>query len=126
MTLRAGMEVPEIHELAITESLLGTVLKHAAQSGGERVVTINLQVGELRDLSEEWIQRYFDYLSKGTAAEGAKIMVRTIPATIECRECSDQFSADIRKGDSPCPRCSSTRVRVCGGDEFVIESIGVI
>lgn len=120
------MEVSHIHELAITESLLKIVLKHAEDNNAEKVVSVQLQVGEMRDITEEWMQRYFDYLSKGTMAEGAKIMIRTIPVTFRCEGCAHLFSADIRKGDPVCPLCSGRRGQVTGGNEFLIVSIGVI
>lgn len=116
----------QIHELAITESLLKIVLKHAEENDAKKVVSIQLQVGELRDIVEEWMQHYFDYLSKGTKAEGAKIMVRTIPSTLRCEDCAHLFYADIRKDDPLCPACSCSHWQVTGGDEFLIESIGVI
>ncbi len=120
------MEVDHIHELAITESLLKIVLKHAEESNAEKVVSIQLQVGELRDIVEEWMQHYFDYLSKGTKAEGAKILVRTIPSTLRCEDCAHLFSADIRDDHLPCPACACKRWQVTGGDEFLVESIGVV
>jgi len=118
--------VDHIHELAITESLLKIVLKHAEENDADKVVSVQLQVGELRDIVEEWMQHYFDYLSKDTVAEGAKIMVRTIPATLRCENCAHQFSTDIRSSDPLCPLCSCDRWQVTGGEEFLIESIGVI
>ncbi|MGM0652567.1 MAG: hydrogenase maturation nickel metallochaperone HypA [Bacillota bacterium] len=115
-----------IHELAMTESLLTIVLKHAEENNAEKVVSVQLQVGELRDIVEEWMQHYFDYLSKGTIAEGAKIMIRTIPVSLRCEKCAHLFSADIRNNDPLCPLCSCKRCEVTGGNEFLIESIGVI
>ena len=64
-----------MHELPVTESILKIVLKHARVSGVRKVRTIRLIVGKLSDLEDEWIQRYFDYLSKGTVAEGARLGV---------------------------------------------------
>ena len=115
-----------IHELAITESLLKIVLKHAEENDADKVVSVQLQVGELRDIVEVWMQHYFDYLSKGTVADGAKIMIRTIPATLRCESCAHQFSADIRSSDPLCPLCSCNSWQVTGGEEFLIESIGVV
>jgi hydrogenase nickel incorporation protein HypA/HybF len=59
-----------MHELPITESILKIVLKHAEMNSARKVITVHLQVGKLSDLEDDWIQRYFDYLSKGTIAEG--------------------------------------------------------
>ncbi len=55
-----------MHELPITRAVLDIALEFAAKESATRVVSIDLRVGELRDLVEEWAQRYFDYVSKGT------------------------------------------------------------
>ena len=115
-----------IHELAITEELLKLVLKYAEENDAQRVVSINLQVGELRDFTEEWMQRYFDYLSHGTMAEGGKIVLKTIPVEMECNKCQAAFGADIKQAEINCPECGSTGCRLAAGNEFIIESIGVI
>ncbi len=90
------------------------------------MVNIRLQAGELRDLTEEWIQRYFDYLSKDTIAEGAKVTLARIPVTLTCRVCQSIFNADIRQDKIPCPACGSIAGELSGGNEFLIESIEVI
>ena len=115
-----------IHELAVTESLLKIVLKHAEENGATRVLSIHLQVGELRDLTEEWIQRYFDYLSEGTSAEGGKIIMTGIPVTFKCGDCAHTFSADIRQNNLRCPACGQENCELVAGNEFLIESIEVI
>jgi hydrogenase nickel incorporation protein HypA/HybF len=115
-----------IHELAVTESLLKIVLKHAEENGANRVLSIQLQVGELRDLTEEWMQRYFDYLSEGTPAEGGKILMTRIPVAFRCEACAHTFSADIRQSNLLCPACGHERCELIAGNEFLIESIGVI
>jgi hydrogenase nickel incorporation protein HypA/HybF len=112
--------------LAVTESLLKIVLKHAEENGANRVVSIQLQVGELRDLTEEWMQRYFDYLSEGTPAEGGKILMTKIPVSFRCEACAHNFNADIRQSKLLCPVCSHESCELVAGNEFLIESIGVI
>ena len=115
-----------IHELAITEAALKIVLKYAEDNQAARVVSIHLQAGELRDLTEEWIQRYFDYLSRETIAEGAKISLTRIPVQVTCQGCQAGFSADIRSDKIECPECGNDKTALTGGDEFLIESIEVI
>ena len=60
-----------MHELPVTESILNIVLTHAKRNRARKVISIHLKIGELSDLENEWVQRYFDYLSKDTIAEGA-------------------------------------------------------
>jgi hydrogenase nickel incorporation protein HypA/HybF len=101
-------------------------LKYAEENQTHQVVSIQLQVGELRDFTEEWMQRYFDYLSRGTIAEGGKISIKRIPVTVKCIECAHSFNADIRQDNILCPDCGSTKNELVSGDEFLIESIEVI
>lgn len=112
--------------MAVTEGVLKLVLKYAEENEAQRVVSIQLQVGELRDITEEWVQRYFDYLSRGTIAEGSKISVKRIPAALKCLECEETFKANIRQEKILCPSCGSAKNELVAGSEFLIESIEVI
>ena len=68
-----------IHELPVTESILRVLLRHAEEARAGKVVSVSLRIWELSDIIEEWLQRNFDYLSKGTLAEG-RHSVRFFPA----------------------------------------------
>ena len=93
-----------------------TVLAAARENGLRSVCTINLVIGELRELRQEWIQHYFDYLSAGSAAEGARLLVRTVPAAFGCEDCRCEFSAAIDPAQAApggawdttrCPECQA-------------------
>ena len=58
-----------MHELAVTKSILQLVLDETEKNQAKEILKIQLVIGEMRNLEEEWIQRYFDYISKGTIAE---------------------------------------------------------
>ncbi|MCP4622321.1 MAG: hydrogenase maturation nickel metallochaperone HypA, partial [bacterium] len=64
-----------MHELQVTEKILNIALKHAAPERVKKIVKIYLEIGELAELEDEWIQNYFDYLSKDTLAEDAKLII---------------------------------------------------
>ena len=119
-----------MHELPITEEVLKVVLKHAAVNQVERVVGITLKVGELRDLIEEWMQRYFDYLSRDTIAEGAKIKFIRTPIVIRCEECGKSFNIILKEWmetkSFSCKHCGGTKTALLSGREFSIEGIEVI
>jgi len=40
-------------------------MKHAVTNNVNKVMAVHLQVGELSDLEDKWMQQYFDYLTKG-------------------------------------------------------------
>ena len=98
-----------------------------------QVKSVNLRIGELRDVIDEWMQRYFDYLTPGTVAEGAQIKIQKAPIIFRC-ECGKTFTMPIevfrenleKKREAVCPRCGGTKAALHGGREFLILSIEVI
>jgi hydrogenase nickel incorporation protein HypA/HybF len=60
-----------MHELMVTESILEIALRHAGQAGAVRVTDLFLVVGDLSSIVDDSVQFYWDFVSEGTAAEGA-------------------------------------------------------
>lgn len=116
-----------MHELPVTEGILNIVLKHAAGARVKKVVSISLKVGEMSDLEDEWIQRYFDYLSKDTIAQGAKLKIERVPVTIRCNNCAEVYAVDIRKtAETCCPACGSDAGTMISGREYHVKDMEVI
>lgn len=116
-----------MHELPVTESILKIVLTHARKNNVHRVVTIHLQVGRLSDLEDEWMQRYFDYMSKGTPAEGAKLAIERTPIRLECNACSASYAVETAgEISSPCPECGRKDARLISGREYYIKNMEVL
>ncbi|PKN34811.1 MAG: hydrogenase maturation nickel metallochaperone HypA [Deltaproteobacteria bacterium HGW-Deltaproteobacteria-19] len=116
-----------MHELPVMESVLKIVLGHAERNRVRKIVAIHLKVGELSDLIEDWMQRYFDYVSKGTLAEGAVLKIQKIPVRFRCSGCSSEFTADVRKeAEIRCPECGADRPTLISGREYFIENMEVI
>jgi hydrogenase nickel incorporation protein HypA/HybF len=116
-----------MHELAVTESLLQVVLRHANESRAGKVVSVSVRIGGLSDLINEWVQRYFDHLSRGTIAEGAVIRIERIPTTFRCDECGHVFPADPKTREAiRCPFCSSAELALVSGRECFVQQIEVV
>ncbi|MBM4271810.1 MAG: hydrogenase maturation nickel metallochaperone HypA [Deltaproteobacteria bacterium] len=116
-----------MHELAVTESILNIVLKHAQANKAEKILSISLKIGELSDLVGDCIQFYFDYLSKNTIAEGAAIEIERSPVIFQCRTCSDTFQVSLKDSkDIVCPECGGIEVTFVSGREFYIKHIEVV
>jgi hydrogenase nickel incorporation protein HypA/HybF len=115
-----------MHELPITESILKIVLKHAEMNSVRKVVTIHLQVGKFSDLEDDWIQRYFDYLSKGTLAEGAKLKIERTPMMVQCNACSTSYEAEMAgMNDLVCPACGEKGGTLLSVREYYIKEMEV-
>jgi len=116
-----------MHELAVTESILRVVLRHAQAGGAAKVVGVGLRIGEVSDLLDEWVQRYFDHLSRGTIAEGAVVRIERSPAMFRCSGCGNLFPADPRRREAVCcDRCGSEETFLVSGREYLLQQIEVI
>ncbi len=112
-----------MHEMVVTQSLLDIVLKEAAAAGAKKVNAVNLVIGELSGLVDDSIQFYFDFMTKGTIVEGAKLNFKRVPAKMKCRACGEEF---ITAPDEwVCPKCEKWQAEVVAGKEFYIDSIEV-
>ena len=115
-----------MHELPVTKSILGIVLRHAHTNGVENVLAIDLSIGALSDLEVEWLQRYFDHLSRGTPAEGARLRVRRSPLGFLCNGCLQEFTAAREALETAsCPGCGSRDASVTAGTGYSVESMEV-
>ncbi len=112
-----------MHELPVAEQLVKIVLDHARKAKAERVLKINLVIGELSSFVGESIQFYFDILSKETEAENASLSISRISAEARCRECKSEFNPGGMNW--LCPKCGGPIEEIVRGREFHIESIEV-
>ncbi len=112
--------------MPITESILDIVLKHAAINKASKIMSIHLQIGKLSDLEDEWLQRYFDYVSKGTAAEGAKLKIERTPVVLQCGSCLVSYEAQsAQMGNFVCPACGAKSGALVSGREYFIKAMEV-
>lgn len=115
-----------MHELGLTEGLLKVVLRHAEGCGASRVISVTLRIGELSDIAEPWLQKYFDYLSRNTVAAGAKINVIRTPVRFRCGACEGEFNTCLKEcRDVVCPSCGSSRLTIQTGREFIVQEMEV-
>lgn len=112
-----------MHELAVTQSVLKIVLRHAEQAHAKRVTAIHLVMGELSTNVDDSVQFYWDLIAKGTIAEGAVLSFRRVPAQLQCMACFEKYHPGA--GELVCPRCGSVGAKIISGEEFSVESIDV-
>ena len=111
-----------MHELVVTESILEITLRHAKKAGDVRVTDLFLVIGELSSVIDDSVQFYWDFVSEGTVAEGAKLHFRRIPAEFACQACGNKYHLT---DDLACPKCESNDIRIVAGREFSLEAIEV-
>lgn len=113
-----------MHELPITKSIFQIVLKHAQVNDVNRVIAVNLEIGALSDLQTEWVQRYFDRLSRGTVVEGAELKANRAPAVFRCNDCLHSFEiTSLLEEDLSCKLCHSREITLISGREYRIKDM---
>ena len=116
-----------MHELPVINSILNVVMKHAVANNVNKVVAVHLQVGEMCDLEEKWMQDYFDYLSKGGIAEGARLVVERTPVVMKCDNCGASFNVDLKQNAAlACPECGGEKYSMVSGREYYITNMEAI
>lgn len=114
-----------MHELSIMSNILDIVMEYATKNGAKKVAKVYLQVGDLSDLLPEWMQMYFDFVSKDTIADKAELVIERVPAVLKCKKCLNEFTMNRENWQFTCPKCNETDVEIISGREFKILSIEV-
>lgn len=115
-----------MHELPITRSILDVVIKHASQNRVEKIVSITLCIGVLSDIEPDFIQRYFDWISKGTVAEDAKLKISKTPLILLCTACAWSFEQSVSAETFICPECGAKDgFRIVSGKGYYIQDMEV-
>jgi hydrogenase nickel incorporation protein HypA/HybF len=110
-----------MHELSLSGAIVNTVVKHAA---GRPVSVVSMRIGALRQVVPDTLEFYFEFVSKGTVCEGARLEQELIPARLRCASCQREW--EIELPIFMCPECGSGgSVEVASGEEFEVESIEV-
>ncbi|WP_431951325.1 hydrogenase maturation nickel metallochaperone HypA [Nocardia lijiangensis] len=108
-----------MHEMAITQSVVDAVCEHAA---GRRVHSVTVEVGALCAIVPEAMQFCFELATEGTVADGAELVIRTVPGTAVCRSCGADFAlADLIL----LCECGSADVEIRSGRELRIRTMEV-
>jgi hydrogenase nickel incorporation protein HypA/HybF len=113
-----------MHELSVTQSILDIALRHAKQAGAQRILAIDLVIGDLTGFVDDSIQFYFDFLSKDSLAEGARLNFDRIAARARCTTCHAEYTPpDSRLWT--CPACGALGGEVVAGKEFSVASLEI-
>ncbi len=112
-----------MHEYAVTQSMLKIALDEAKRVNASKILEIRLVIGDLSTILDDSVQMYFDIMSEGTPAEGAKLVFKRVQAEFKCRECGEVFVKPPKGFD--CPKCGGLGMPTEKGREFYIESLEI-
>jgi len=120
-----------MHEYSLIKEIVDTVLEKAKEYNAKSVVKVEIDVGELKFLTDEQAQYLFRELSKGTILENAKLEINYVSSEIYCRKCGYKGKAEHLEEIDPhfpiikCPKCGEEFVEIVRGNECIIKNIQV-
>lgn len=111
-----------MHELSIMTYLLEAVEEEAQKRGANRVVAINLLIGERAGIDDS-LRFYFDLLTPETRVEGAQLNIERTGMRFHCAGCADGYAP--QGADFKCPRCGRVGQVTDDGSQLTIRSIEI-
>lgn len=109
-----------MHEMSITQGIIDICENHA---GGRRVLSIDVEIGELSSVVPEAVEFCFEACSQGTLLQGARINFIRIPGRGHCLDCAAETGLTAIFG--ACQYCGSFQVRIISGEEMRVREIEV-
>lgn len=115
-----------MHELPFTTGIYKSVMHKAESVGARKVNRVVLEIGVLHDFIPEFVQHYWDFISRGTIAEGSKVEIRWKNATLICGQCKTQYEVGKEEMLDPhCPSCGYEYGNTLTGNELRIVGIEI-
>ena len=113
-----------MHELSIVSSIVDTVTESLAAYRGARVLEVRLRVGALASVVEDSLQFCYGIAAEGTALEGSRLVVKTLPVVMHCEPCGQDVELKSLQSFR-CPRCGEPCFDLRQGRELEIEAIEI-
>ena len=109
-----------MHEMSITQGIIDICESHA---GGRRVLSIDVEIGELSSVVPDAIEFCFEACSQGTMLQGAQLNIIRIPGRGHCLECAADTPLATMFGT--CQQCGGYQITIISGEEMRVREIEV-
>jgi hydrogenase nickel incorporation protein HypA/HybF len=112
-----------MHEMSLCEGVVGLIQDEARKQAFSRVKAIVLEIGALGLVEPEAMLFCFEAVSRGTIAEGAKLVIERPPGAGWCLDCAETVPLAERFG--ACPICGRYGVQMTSGDQLRVRELEV-
>lgn len=112
-----------MHETALAASVV-EIARDALRGRDptERVAAVRLSLGALSHVEPRALLFCFDAAARGTAVEGARLLIERPGGRAHCLGCGTDDVALESRGQ-PCPHCGSHRLLVTGGEDMRVTEL---
>jgi hydrogenase nickel incorporation protein HypA/HybF len=112
-----------MHEMSIAVSLVDLTGDEARKEGFSHVKRVRVKLGALGHVEPAALLFCFDLAAQGSAAEGARLDLETVPGAGWCPAC--RRSVAIAQRYDLCPACGQSHVQMTAGDELRLTELEV-
>lgn len=118
-----------MHEMNVIGTLAARVVKWGQANQVRHIQEIHITCGQLRMFDQEFMQRYFNIFTRGTLAEGAKLILSVRPIAYHCNACGADYEMTPREwlnmdiNRAACIHCDSEDITLTSGGEYFIDEI---
>lgn len=112
-----------MHETGLASRFVTAAFEEAARCGASRVKAVGAKIGALQAVDVDHLVEDFAALIRGTALEGANLVVERSPATAVCPACGGSVPGEA--GDAPCPHCGQAKLETATGLELSLAWLDV-
>ncbi|MBN2455238.1 MAG: hydrogenase maturation nickel metallochaperone HypA [Sedimentisphaerales bacterium] len=109
-----------MHETAVAQSLIKTILDEAARQKA-KPVTAKISCGVLNAINDELVNFAFEAIAKGTACQGMKLDIEHKPIKGKCKNCGAVFEFEVFNPN--CNKCGSEDFQLFPDEPLVLEEI---
>jgi hydrogenase nickel incorporation protein HypA/HybF len=128
-----------MHEWALAEAIISSVMEIAEKEGIEKVTLVQIRVGELQQVEKDILKFALSQL-RTSRLKTAKFEIRTEKAKLECRACGHKWLFSKNKLDESaseaihfvpeiahtyikCPKCGSPDFEILVGRGVLLQSV---
>lgn len=110
-----------MHEAALMGNLLAIVERTVRDEGGGPVRLLHLRIGAMAGVNADALRFAFEVMSRGTAAEGGRLEIESVPLRVRCKQCgAESLPEDFVFA---CGACGSVEIDICAGREMALDYI---
>lgn len=113
--------VVKMHETALMQELITTVMQAVERYNVTRVNRVVLSVGKISNVLPEALLFAFEALTGEGIMKGAGLEIEYLPIIARCRACGCEYQAE--GFPIVCPGCQSKNFTIISGDEVYIKNI---
>lgn len=109
-----------MHETAVAESILNTIIEQTKQVGAKPVSAI-ISCGQFNTLNDEVMNFAFETAAAGTVCEGMTLEIIHIPLRATCNQCGLTFEFNVY--EPHCPQCENEKYDFLPDAPLLLETI---